>query len=237
MRFFSPFTSILVLALVAGMSSCTEREDPGPVQFLEQSFTMTEFDRLDIGDAMNVIVTQGNLFSISAKGDRRNIDDLEFTKIGNTLVARFNKNRNRKHETYITITMPSLVAANFYGATTSSIDGFEEENFTLNLSGASFAQVNIVAEISKISLSGASSLTMSGSTNGIITELSGASLMKAYNMIAEDMNVIASGASHAYVRANKTLNAEATGASSILYRGDATVNSKTSGASTILKDW
>lgn len=236
MRFLSPFTSILVLALVAGMSACTEREDPGPVQYLEQPFAITDFDRLDIGDAMNVTVTNGNIFSVSAKGDRRNIDDLEITRVGNTLVARFNKNRNRKHETYITVTMPSLAAANFYGATTASIDGFEEENFTLNLSGASYAQVNVYTEISKISLSGASTLTLSGSANGVITDLSGASLLKAYNMMAEDMNVIASGASHAYVMANKTLVAEASGASSILYRGAAMVSSKTSGASSIIRD-
>lgn len=234
MRFLKPFTSLLIL--IVGLASCTISEDPGPIQYNEQPFAVSDFDRLDIGDAMFVTITRGNLFSISAKGDRRNLDDLEVFKVGNTLVTRFTKNRNRKHTTYITISMPSLVSADFYGAATAYISGFEEESFTLNLSGASFAQADIEAGISKINLSGASNLTLAGTSKSVISELSGASLFKAYNVEVEDLNVKASGASHAYVRASKTLTAEASGASSILYRGEATVSSSATGASTIIKD-
>ncbi len=236
MRFFNYLIPVLFITTICFLGSCTIREDPGPMQYSEQPFAMTDFDRLDIGDAMFVTVTRGNLYSVSAKGDRRNLDDLEVTKVGNTLVTRFNKNRSRRHTTYITITMPALTSANFYGATTSTIGGFEESNFTLNLSGASLAQIDLIAEASKFNLSGASNLTLSGSSKMIAADLSGASLLKAYTMAAEDVNVIASGASHAYVRATKSIVAEASGASSILYRGDATVTAKTSGASTIVKD-
>jgi len=236
MRFFNPIISTLSLVVIALLASCTETEDPGPIQYNEQFYTITDFDRLDIGDAMHVTVTRGNLFSIVAKGDRRNLDDLEITKAGNTLVTRFSKNRNRKRTTYITITMPTLASANLYGATTSTVSGFEENNFTLNLSGASLAQIDIVAESSKFNLSGASNLTVSGSSKIVTSDLSGASLLKAYTMNAEDFSVTASGASHAYVKASKTLVAEASGASSILYRGDAAVTAKTSGSSSIIKD-
>lgn len=234
MQFFKPFTSILIL--IVGLVSCNVREDPGPIQYDEQPFVITDFDRLDIGDAMFVTVTRGTLFSVSAKGDRRNLNDLEIFKTGNTLVARFAKNRNRKHTTYITISMPSLVSADFYGAVTAYASGFEEESFTINLSGASFAQVDIKSDISKINLSGASNLTLAGISKSVICDLSGASLLKAYNMDADDVNVKASGASHAYVKANHTLIAEASGASSILYRGEATVTPSTSGASSIHRD-
>lgn len=234
MRFFKPYTAILVL--IVGLATCTVREDPGPIQYNEQPFALSDFDRLDIGDAMYVTITRGTLFSVSAKGDRRNLDDLQVTKAGNTLVARFTKNRNRKHTTYITITMPSLVSADFYGAATAYISGFEEDSFTINLSGASFGQVDVEAEVSKATLSGASNLTLAGNSKAFFSELSGASLLKAYNMEVEDMDVKASGASHAYVRASNTLTAEASGASSILYRGEATVKASTSGASSIIKD-
>lgn len=234
MRFFKPF--VLIAILIVGLASCTVREDPGSIQYNEQSFVITDFDQLDIGDAMFVTITRGDFFSVSAKGDRRNLDDLELVKVGNTLLARFTKNRNRKHTTYITISMPSLISANYYGAATAYVSGFKEESFALNLSGASFAQVDVEAAISKINLSGASNLTLAGSSEILISDLSGASLLKAYNMNVEDLNIKASGASHAYVKAIRTLTAEASGASSILYRGEAVVKSSATGASSILKD-
>ncbi len=235
MRFFNHFKSFTAV-LLFGLASCNLHEDPGPIQYNEQQFSVSDFDRLDIGDAMYVTVTRGNLFSVAAKGDRRNLDDLEVVRVGNTLVTRFTKNRNRKHTTYITVTMPSLVSADFYGAVTANISGFEQDNFNLNLSGASLAQVDLEANASKFILSGASNLTLSGISKTTFSELSGASLFKAYNLEVEDMHVIASGASHAYVRASKTLKAEANGASSILYRGEAAVTSSTSGASSVIKD-
>lgn len=235
MRPFNQFFAILIIILFA-ITSCNYSEDPGPIQYNEQVYTVSDFNRLDIGDAMHVTVVKGAFYEINAKGDRRNLDDLEVSKMGNTLVTRFTKNRNRRHTTYITISMPELVGANFYGATTATIGGFDTNEFSINLSGASYAQVDIGAVITQANLSGASNLTLSGSSEKVISDVSGASLLKAYSLNAQDFMVTASGASHAYVKASKTLIAEASGASSILYRGDAVVTSKASGGSTILRD-
>lgn len=234
MRFFNFFISIVVVTV--SLSSCINQEDPGPIQFNEQLYAITDFDRLDMGDAMYVTVTQGNIYKVEAQGDRRNLDDLVITKVGNTLTARFDDNRNRRHTTYISITMPELSAANFYGATTASVSGFETDNFTLNLSGASLAQLDITANSSSFSVSGASNLSLSGSTLFYKADISGASLIKAYHMEAEDVEIVASGASHGYVKANHSLSAKASGASSILYRGEPAVNSEVSGGSSVMKD-
>jgi len=234
MRLFKTFSAIVLL--IGVFASCTLQEDPGPIQYSEQLYDVTDFDRLDIGDAMFVTVVRGTGFSISAKGDRRNLNDLIVTRQGNTLTARFSENRNRRHTTYIMITMPSLVSANFYGATTATISSFETEEFLLNLSGASMTQLDVTAERSTFNVSGASNLSLSGISKHVTADISGASLFKGYNMDTEDINIIVSGASHGYVRASKTLVAEATGASSILYRGDAVVTSKVSGTSSIMKD-
>ena len=236
MHFFKLFNPIILLSVITVLASCTIHEDLGPIQYNEQQYIITDFDRLDVGDAMFVTVTRGGLFAVEAKGDRRNLDDLELIKVGNTLTARFRNNRNRKHTTYINITMPSLVSANFYGATSSTLSGFDEDDFLLNLSGASYSQADINADVVKVILSGASNLTLSGETQVMSVDLSGASLFKAYNMNADNLNIGASGASHAYVKANKTIVADASGASSILYRGDASVSANTSGASSIIKD-
>ena len=121
------FNQLVVLAILSlGLSSCFDYEDEGPLQYQEESFNVSEFDRLEIGDAMVIRVEQGNYFSIQVRGDRRNLDDLEVYKSGNTLVVRYDEFENRKHETYIDIVMPSIAAVNFSGATNSVITGFDD---------------------------------------------------------------------------------------------------------------
>ncbi len=81
-----------------------------------------------MGSAFNIEVEQGNAFSVKVKGDRRNIDDLNVYKNGNTLVVEFDDDdANRHHDTYISITMPSLKGVNFSGGSVSKIRGFESE--------------------------------------------------------------------------------------------------------------
>jgi hypothetical protein len=230
--------SLFVLMTIA-LASCFDNEDPGPMQEHEEEFSILDFNRLEMGDALVVTVEQGNIFSVKAQGDRRNIDDLEVAKVGNTLRIRFaNSNRiNRQYTTYITISMPSLEGVSFSGATKSTVTGFAVEGeFDMNLSGASKSQLDIEAESFKVNVSGASELNVSGITSLLDATVSGASYLRAYDLDAETATVEASGASNIKVLVTKQLTAKASGASDIRYRGAPTVNSSVSGASSIGAD-
>jgi len=219
------------------MSSCFNDEDPGPLQSDEQSYSIVDFDRLEMGSALIVTVEQGNFFSIQARGDRRNLNDLDVFRDGNTLVVRFEDNGNRSHDTYITITMPALRSANFSGASNSRISGFSsEETFGLYLSGASVSQLSGEFKEMDIVLSGSSIFTLTGTGQELEAELSGASVLNAFNFNVDEAEVEASGASNAKVTVNNSLHAEANGASVITYRGDPSVTSNTSGGSSVVKD-
>ena len=74
--------------------------------------------------AFNIEVEQGNAFSVSVKGDRRNIDDLNVYKNGSTLVVEFDDNGNRHHDTYVSDNYAHLKGVNFSGASVSKITWF-----------------------------------------------------------------------------------------------------------------
>jgi hypothetical protein len=229
--------SLATIALVSVVVTSCYTEDPGPLQQMEKDYSIDDFDRLEMGDAFVIRVEQGNFFSISARGDERNIDDLEIRKEGSTLVVRFDDNHNRKHQTFIDITMPSLREANFSGSTNSIVTGFEDEDeFKISLSGASVAQVDVEAIELNITLSGASSLNLSGVGSEVSVGASGASEFKGFNFQVEDAYVNASGASSCKVNVSDKLNAVASGASSIFYRGNPAVTSNVSGGSTVQQD-
>jgi hypothetical protein len=234
--FGSTFAMSLLALFMIVFTSC-KREDVGPYQEEIQNINFSNFKNLQMGDAFRVTVKQSSIFSITVRGDRRNLDDLEIKVDNNTLVARYRNHRNRQYETHFDITMPSLNAVDFSGASHASISGFSgSDKFYLTLSGASHADINVQANYIGIGVSGASTLDMTGKTQKLEADASGASRINGFNMSGEEVKAEASGASGIYITAGKTLDAKATGASKIRYRGNPSVNANSSGASSIQKD-
>jgi hypothetical protein len=209
-------------------------DDPGPIQQIERQYTVVDFDRLEMGDAFHIQVEQGNFFDISISGDRRNIEDLIVKKEGSTLVIRYRQNRERRHDTFIRITMPELSAVNFSAASDSRVSGFADvEAFDLYLSGASVCQLDVDAFYLNAVLSGASYLSLRGAGVELDGDLSGASALKAFSYPVSHAHLVLSGASDGKLTVSDKLEVEATGASHVVYRGQPAVVSEVSGSSSV----
>lgn len=229
--------TIAIGFLAISLSACFDYEDEGPLQYQEESFNITDFDRLEIGDALIIRVTEGNYFSVDVRGDRRNLDDLEVFKSGSTLVVRYDEYENRRHETYIDIVMPGITAAVFSGATNSVISGFEDlELVNLSLSGASVSQIDIETAQLNLNLSGASVADLRGAVSTLNAEVSGASSMKAFTMPVANAILNVSGASVAKVNVSDNLEAIVSGASTVIYRGNPVISQDLSGGSSLQHD-
>jgi hypothetical protein len=229
--------SLGVAAVFAVFLVSCYSEDPGPIQQYEKLYTVVAFDRIELGDALQVTVLQSNLFEVSASGDRRNIEDLIVEKEGSTLIIRFDENRSRRHDTKIEIKMPALIAATLSGASDSRIFGFEAStSLRISLSGASICQFDGSASFIDAIVSGASYLYMYGEGKHLNADLSGASVLKAFHYPVATADIQASGASDAHVAVENKLDAFASGASVISYRGNATVTSDISDSSTVRQD-
>ncbi|MGE0867367.1 MAG: DUF2807 domain-containing protein [Kofleriaceae bacterium] len=85
-----------------------------------------------------------------------------------------------------------------------------------------------------LTLSGASSVKIIGSTKTLAVEVSGASSLDAQRLSATEASVAVSGASHATVAARDALTASVTGASKLaVYGKPASVTKSATGASKI----
>lgn len=226
--------AILILGLPFLLTACYT-EDPGPLQETQTQFSVIDFDRLEMGSAFQITIDKGPEFNVVARGDRRNLDDLMVYKDGSTLIVRYDDNHNRKHQTYLTITLPELKSAHLSGASNSVIRGFEEEELDIHLSGASFSQVDVDAHTIHLELSGASNIRVTGVGEELEAELSGASILNSLDFDALEVKVNASGASKASVYAGNILNVNASGASTIIYDGEPDVDSVVSGGSTVTR--
>lgn len=232
------FLGIGLVALLIGLAGCSlRREDIGPYQSDQQTYALTNFDRLDMGSAFVITVQQGTTYGITVEGDRRNLDDLQVYTRSGTLVAQYRVARNRQYPTTFLITMPTLRGVSFSGAARSTVTGFTNlSNLDIHLSGASDGQFTVQAAQTNIELSGASSLRLTGSGAGLVADLSGASLLQAFSYPVGEANLEASGASKANISVASLLDVNASGASSVRYRGTPAVRQRVSGASSVQQE-
>ncbi|GAB3992417.1 head GIN domain-containing protein [Spirosoma daeguense] len=232
------FRSLIALFLLLSVAGCSlEREDVGPYQADDQTYSFSNFDRLEMGSAFKVTVQQGATFSISAEGDRRNLDDLDVYVRNGTLHAEYRNSRNRKYQTNFAITMPTLRGVDFSGAVRSTVTGFTGlNNLDVKFSGASEGTFTVQATQLTMDLSGASSLRASGSGKNIAAELSGASVYNGFGYPTSNGTINVSGASKAHVNVTDNLVIDASGASKVRYMGSPSLRQNTSGASTVERE-
>ncbi len=230
-------SSLLAVLLTGWLFVSCDVEDPGPLQEITREYAVIDFDQLEMGSGFHIDVEQSSIFSVSAKGDRRNINDLDVYTVGNTLVIEYDDSGNRRHDTHITIRMPDLKGVHFSGGSKSSVRGFESDGtFSCYLSGGSLAQIDAGYRSANVMLSGGSTLRLHGLGDEITGEISGASELSAFDYPVRSAELNLTGASHARLTVSDELSVTASGASDLIFRGNPTVEKNVSGGSSVRND-
>ncbi len=221
------------------LSGCIINVDPNdnynPQDERTATFNLTDFDRLQMGSAFTITVRPGATFAITAVGYRTDIDDLDVFVRNGVLRAQYRTNRSRRYKTRFTITMPTLRGVDFSGASQSDVSGFQNlAELSITLSGASKGTFDVQANRITVDLSGASNGQLVGAGGTTLrADLSGASVLRAFEYPINDAVLDLSGASQSNVTASRNLNVTAAGASSVRYRGTPAIEQRLSGASTV----
>lgn len=205
-------------------------------QELKRTFNVKDFDKLDMGSAFIITVTQGNTYKVDVRGREQDVKEIIGKVSSGTLDLHFPSNwggnKNRK-EVYVNITMPRLTEADFSGASKSTVSGFSSDKMSVSVSGASMANFTINAKNLNLDCSGASSLKLVGTGQNLNTDISGASNINALDYKVATANIDASGASDIKLFVTSKIVADASGASSVRYKGGAAIKSSTSGAGSV----
>jgi phage shock protein PspC (stress-responsive transcriptional regulator) len=209
-----------------------------------REFRLQDFDRINIGSAFIVNVRQGDEYNVRVSGKKEDIDDIRASVSGSELEVRFeNGNFFERHfnreKVRVDITMPSIAGLNFHGASESTVKGFDNnhnEDVDIEVSGAAQSEIDINAQKLTVSVNGAAELELNGRANKLEAEVSSAAKLRAFDFIAEEVDVDVSSAGLAEVHANQKLMAEASSSGRVLYRGEASVDSNTSSAGSVSRE-
>lgn len=232
-RFSIPL-AVFLLFTTAGCDSndLDGIEGSGNLVRLDEEFA--DFDELNLSHSFDVSLAQADDYSVTLRVDDNLVDRLEVRQSGRRVFLGLENGSYRDVTLLADITLPDIQSIELSGASRAEFGDFTIGDLELSLSGASNIEGTMDAADMIMTLSGASRVRLVGDADDLDLNASGASHFQLDDFLADDIDVVVSGASSAFVFLNGRLDAEASGASTVIYFGNPTLGrTSTSGGSSI----
>lgn len=197
-----------------------------------QKRSVTKFSRVEVGSAFEVDIKSGNT-GLTIEADRQALSKIRSQVKNGTLHIWVEGDLRNTGPMRARITTPSLEGLTLSGACRATVSPQKGKRFDLAMDGASSGKLSLQHTEVNANLSGASQLTVSGSTGTLNLEASGASVIAAEKFTAKVANVEFSGASVAKLKVTQSMTGNASGASSITAGGGGAIRVNKSGTSTV----
>lgn len=233
--------TLLIMIIGLFMIAC-EKNNIGPsANVTIQEANVSDFTGLEVSSAFVVDVT------FSTDEDRVEIEAnsnlhqyIEVTKVGNNLRIQIKNNTNFRGNTTLKAHIITSNPLNYIAAAGACNIGFKNKLVTndleVSLSGASHLIGETEANTITAYVEGASGLNLTGQAGRISADLTGASQISGFEMIAGEINLIMEGACQAGLTVNDIINLDADGASVLSYKGNAFIDRlQLTGGSQIVK--
>jgi hypothetical protein len=235
------FARYLLILFSAGFASCDFVGDSieGNGRIKTETRTVEDFDGVKVSGNIDLHISLAPAHSVRLETDENFLEHIETSTRGGILEIRtrdhVNLRSSRKINVFVSAPEVSLLHASGACRVVGDNRIIAKEAMDIELSGASQITLDINSPRLSAVVSGASSARLSGEIKDLKFDGSGASEVRAYNLLAENVDVRLSGASNAEVYASGTLKADLSGASNVRYSGNAAVVQHTSGASSVRK--
>lgn len=198
-----------------------------------------DFRSVEVRGAISLFVRMDSSNSVSIEAEDNLQEYIETRVDGGKLIIGtrngFNLNPTRTIKAYVTAPYFEELEASGACSITSESLLTSDKHMEIDISGASKGRVELRCPSVSADLSGASNIRLSGETRDLSLGASGSSRIDAIDLLAENVEVDLSGASHATVFSSVSLDVDASGASDVKYRGEGRLTSETSGASSVKK--
>ncbi len=206
--------------------NCTEPTETKAMQLKDQ-YGFTGFNEIEMTGIFDLLIQQGDVYSVQLNGDEREKKKYEVSASGETLEIRYrsrNKNFwdkgfNTDDKVKITITLPNLRKLKVKGAGELRIRGFDEEDMEIELLGALVGEADIKARNLTIDLAGPMVFELDGEGNFLQAEVRKMSQLKASQYEVEHAVVEAKEMGRARVNASNTVEIDTDVVSSVKYQG------------------
>lgn len=235
--------ALLLITLSVLLTFCSKTNDTiiPSGRITEEVRNIKDYNKIDISTAFNVDVTFSETEERIIIEANENLHQyIEVKKESDKLIIKVKNGINISGNPTINAHISTKEINGFYASEASRFilknKLVTSDAINIELSGASKFEGELEGPLTESVISGASLLDISGSTPIFNVFASGASHVRDYGFIVNNLNINLSGASSAWLTVNDKLNVVASGASVLNYKGTGTINSQDlSGGSQIIK--
>ena len=207
---------------------CIDCKQPTESKALElnDQFGFKDFNELNISGIFNLIIRQGDVYSVEMQGPESEKKRFKVDQSGERLEINY-KSRSKtywlKHmdddPVKITISMPNLTKLKVKGAGKVRIDGFNEESMDITLLGAMTCDANFKARNLQLDLSGPMVFELDGDGDLLEADVNKIAQLKASGYEVRHAIVNAREMGRARVNARETVEIETDFTGSVKYQG------------------
>jgi len=184
-----------------------------------QNRSLTAFHQLIVSGAVTVIYQQTDSMRLSIKANDDDAKKVE-TEVKNGVLTIGHKSQ-LAGQVFVYLNSPTLTSIQISGISELRAQKpVKADRMNLSASGSSEMDVQLESQSIACQLSGASKIKISGKTDTLQADISGASSFGSYQLQSDVVKITTNGASSARVRGNKSVRASATGASEIRIKGN-----------------
>lgn len=197
--------------------------------------SLESFSKLSVSGAYEVHLTQGDGYTLEAKGNDDDLDRLLYEVNGDKLNV-YSKNGTWKFEddVHLYITSPRFESIHVSGGVELETENTIESDFlAVQVSGAADLDMQVAVDDLKIGLSGAANAELEGTAESASYSVSGAGHIDADDLKSSAVKINLSGAAAADIYATESLDVKISGAGSVSYKGDPEVRKNISGLGSV----
>lgn len=181
--------------------------------------TTESFTKVHVSGALYVELTQGKSCSILVEPESaKDLVQIEIQD-GTLYLKNAPNKKDRREKMVIKVSVEDLKELHMSGATAlMTMHQFGLGTLSLEMDGASNANLNLKTTKLKGEFSGASNVTIEGTCENADLDISGAAQVHLTDLPVKHAKVVNSGAGHAEISISETLKADGSGASETYYK-------------------
>ena len=189
-----------LIILVGGCREIAGERVKGSGHVITENRTASGFNNVDISGAIDVYVKQDSVSSVKVEADDNILEYIQVHSDGSTLEIYTENNIRLKptNKIKVYISNPQYKEIQVSGASTIRCENeiTSADAIDIGLSGASDGRLELNAPKISVHLTGASNTSIKGKTKDFEGSASGASEIRGFDLLSENADVDASGASH-----------------------------------------
>jgi hypothetical protein len=244
MKNINPFIIVIAFFISLSLSSCFRDVFcvDGKGQRITDTFIVDDFTGVELQEAANVFISQGEEQKVIVTGKENILDLLQTEVKGGIWEIDLGRECFNDLDLTIEIVMPNLNELHISGSGTIVVEDFEDQgNLDISVTGSGILDLNRFSgtEDVDVRISGSGDIEIRDEfpdLKRIDIELTGSGIFDGFLMATDEMDARISGSGDIYTTVNEYINVRITGSGDLHYKGNPYIDANITGSGKIINE-